>query len=172
MRQAGWLQPIPSSSLGDIFEASGPPDDIGARCGIRLTTFAFFALTTWRVTHLLVEEDGPADVVLRLRRSVGSSALGRLMDCFYCTSLWVALPLAVELTREPLVVPIGRGGATRRLISPARVVTWFALSGAACLLERATEPSDTGETVDALEVSPQGWTVATETCRLVAESVA
>ena len=53
-----------------------------------------FALATWRVTHLLVEEDGPADVVLRLRRAAGTGTVGQLMDCFSCASLWVALPIA------------------------------------------------------------------------------
>jgi hypothetical protein len=45
--------------------------------------FLLATLATWRVTHLLVEEDGPADVVVRLRRRAGSSWAGDLLDCFY-----------------------------------------------------------------------------------------
>jgi hypothetical protein len=84
--------------------------------------FLLAALATWRVTHLLVEEDGPADVVVRLRRRAGSSRAGDLLDCFYCLSVWVAVPFAVGL-------------AGRRRVDP---VSCLAVSGAACLLEQAT----------------------------------
>jgi len=87
------------------------------------TRFAVASLAAWRVTHLLAEEDGPGDVVLRLRRRAGTSELGSLMDCFGCVSFWVAAPLS------PLV-------ASRRRDVP---LVWLAISGAACLLERATE---------------------------------
>jgi hypothetical protein len=101
--------------------------------------FALGALATWRVTHLVVNEDGPADVVLRLRRAAGSSPLGQLMDCFYCASAWVALPIALTLTRgHATTAPWRRLGASRRVISPGRVTIWLALWGAACLLEQAT----------------------------------
>ena len=79
-------------------------------------------LAVWRVTHLLAEEDGPGDVFVRLRRLLGHSFLGGLLDCFYCLSLWVAAPLGWRL---------GHGWLERVLI-------WLALSGAAILLERAT----------------------------------
>ncbi len=82
-------------------------------------------LAAWRVTHLLWAEDGPADALARLRRAAGSGALGRLLDCFYCLSLWVALPFAVWLAEGWIDGIIG----------------WLALSGAACLLERATAPA-------------------------------
>jgi hypothetical protein len=138
-----------------------------------MSAFALFAVATWRVTHLLVGEDGPGDVVLRLRRSAGSSTLGRAMDCFYCASLWVALPFAVVLTREPSpVVGWRSGGAPGRLMSPERVATWCALSGAACLLERATGPRMTGAPVDEPVVPHHDRTAVTEMPRLVVESVA
>jgi hypothetical protein len=79
-------------------------------------------LATWRVSHLVVEEDGPWDVVVSLRRRAGQGLVGRLMDCFYCVSLWIAAPLALVVSREPL----------------AWAVCWLAVSGGACLLERAT----------------------------------
>jgi hypothetical protein len=87
------------------------------------TRFAVASLAAWRVTHLLAEEDGPGHVVLRLRRRAGTSEFGSLMDCFGCLSFWVAAPLS------PLVAP-------RRRDVP---LVWLALSGAACLLERATD---------------------------------
>ena len=77
-------------------------------------------LATWRITHLLANEDGPADLVARFRLRLGTGLAGQLMDCFKCLSLWVALPIALFVTRRPLDL----------------LLTWVALSGAACLLER------------------------------------
>jgi hypothetical protein len=90
--------------------------------GALATRFLVGALATWRVTHLLVEEDGPADVVVRLRRRAGDGWIGQAMDCFYCLSIWTAAPVAAAVARRPREAPL----------------TWLALSGAACLLERAT----------------------------------
>lgn len=47
-------------------------------------------LATWRVTHLLQAEAGPADLLERGRRRLGGG-LARLVGCFYCLSLWVAI---------------------------------------------------------------------------------
>jgi hypothetical protein len=80
------------------------------------------ALCVFRLSHLLVAEDGPWDLVVRIRRAAGSGVLGKLLDCFYCTSLWVAVPFAWLL---------GQGLPERLLFIPA-------LSGAAILLERIT----------------------------------
>ncbi len=90
------------------------------------TRFVLASLATWRVAHLLAEEDGPADVVVRFRARLGDSVAGELMDCFYCLSVWVAAPLSLTLTRRAREVP----------------VAWLALSGAACLLQRVTEQRD------------------------------
>ncbi len=78
------------------------------------------ALAVWRVTHLLAAEDGPWDLVARLRARLGEGLLGRLMDCFYCLSLWIAAPAALITASGP----------------QAWLVHWLALSAAACLLER------------------------------------
>jgi hypothetical protein len=82
--------------------------------------FVLAVLATWRVTHLLANEDGPADIIVRFRRVLGQSVLGTLMDCFNCLSLWVAAPAALFVSHRPA----------------EWFVTWLALSGAACLLER------------------------------------
>jgi len=82
--------------------------------------FALAALVTWRLTHLFAREDGPGDILARLRARLGTSLLGQLMDCFYCVSLWVAAPLALFTGSTPLEYA---------LACPA-------LSAAACLLER------------------------------------
>jgi hypothetical protein len=79
-------------------------------------------LTVWRITHFLQAEDGPWDVVIRLRRRAGEGFWGKLLDCFYCLSAWVALPFAVLIGEKWL----------------ERVLLWPSLSAAAILLERAT----------------------------------
>jgi hypothetical protein len=103
------------------------------------TRFVLGALATWRVAHLLAEEDGPADLVVRLRTRLGSRPLGELMDCFYCLSVWVAAPASLTVARRRRDLPLA----------------WLALSGAACLLERATaapkpHPEDTRGELDEL----------------------
>jgi hypothetical protein len=85
--------------------------------GIR---FVLAVLATWRVTHLLASEDGPADIMVRFRALLGQSIVGKLMDCFNCLSLWVAALAAPFVSRRPL----------------EWVLCWLALSGGACLLER------------------------------------
>jgi hypothetical protein len=82
--------------------------------------FVVAVLATWRITHLLSKEDGPAELLVRLRSRLGSGLLGQLLDCFYCLSLWVAAPLSAL---------VGRGALEIAMI-------WLSLSGAACLLER------------------------------------
>jgi len=84
------------------------------------TRFVLAVLATWRVTHLLASEDGPADLIVRFRASLGCGLAGSLMDCFNCLSLWIAAPAALFVSQQPL----------------AWLFTWLALSGAACLLER------------------------------------
>jgi hypothetical protein len=94
-----------------------------ASSDVSLMRFVLAVLATWRVTHLLANEDGPADIVFRVRRRLGQGLIGRLMDCFNCLSLWIAAPAAFFLSTRPL----------------PWVMSWLALSGAACLLERLGE---------------------------------
>jgi uncharacterized protein DUF1360 len=81
------------------------------------------ALAVWRLAHLLAREDGPFDVIFKLRQRAGKGVLGSLLDCFYCLSLWIAIPFTLVLSREWLT----------------GIVTWLALSGAASLLFKLTE---------------------------------
>lgn len=77
-------------------------------------------LSAWRITHLLQAEDGPWELMARLRRRAGANFWGALLDCFYCLSLWIAAPLAFV---------IGENWRERLLL-------WPALSAGAILLER------------------------------------
>jgi len=79
-------------------------------------------LAVWRITHFFNAEDGPLNVVVRLRRLMGTSIFGEILDCFYCLSVWVAIPFAFWM------------GSGLKEIS----ILWLALSGGAILLERLT----------------------------------
>jgi hypothetical protein len=86
-------------------------------------------LAVWRVAHLFYAEDGPWEVFARIRRLAGPGFWGKLLDCFYCLSLWVAFPFAAVL---------GTGWKEILLL-------WPALSGGAILLERVAGIRSGGE---------------------------
>ena len=88
--------------------------------------FIVSALAVWRLTHLLGKEDGPFDIIFLIRKKAGTGFFATLLDCFYCLSIWVALPFGLWLG----------------LNWWEKILTWLALSGAACLLEQATTKSD------------------------------
>lgn len=90
---------------------------------VSFTALAVTIIAAWRVTHLFWGEEGPNDVFVWLRRKAGRGSFGRLLDCFYCLSLWVAAPLAWLLGTTWL----------------ERLLLWFAISGGAILLQRVTE---------------------------------
>lgn len=84
--------------------------------------YGLCTLATWRLTHLVVAEDGPGEVIVRLRGWAGDGVVGQLMDCFYCASLWLAAPFAFVVADDGLTW----------------LLSWLAISGAASLLEQAT----------------------------------
>lgn len=83
-------------------------------------------LTVWRTAHLLNAEDGPWNLLVRLRRLVGVIRLGPLVDCFACLSVWVSAPLAWwigESWKEVLLL-------------------WPAMSAGAMLMQRVIDRPD------------------------------
>ena len=105
--------------------------------------FVLASLATWRVTHLLAQEDGPADLIVRFRARLGNGLAGSLMDCFQCLSLWIAAPAALFVTRHLL----------------DWMFTWLALSGAACLLERLGQ--------EPVEIQPMSETIEGDTSHVL-----
>jgi hypothetical protein len=89
--------------------------------------FILCILATWRITHLLQAEDGPFDIIFWLRKKAGAGFFGNLLDCFYCLSIWIALPFAAWL------------GVSWQ----EQLLLWPALSGAAILLEKLTSKENT-----------------------------
>jgi hypothetical protein len=83
--------------------------------------FVIGVFAVWRIAYAATTEDGPALLLARLRRTVARWTA--VLECFYCASVWIALPVALA---------IGTTLGERGLL-------WPALSGAACLLHRLTE---------------------------------
>jgi hypothetical protein len=79
-------------------------------------------LAVWRLTHLLALEDGPWDIIVRLRRKVGTSIWGNLLDCFYCLSLWISIPFAYVIGSTWLEI----------------IILWPAVSAGSIIIEMVT----------------------------------
>lgn len=84
--------------------------------------FVLCALAIWRLTHLVVAEDGPWNIIVRVRAFLGDSQAGQAMDCFYCLSVWIAIPFTFVVANHFW----------------NWVICWLALSATASLLEQAT----------------------------------
>jgi hypothetical protein len=104
----------------------------------RLGVILVCALGLWRIAHLLSVEEGPFALSTRLRLMAGDGFLSQALDCFYCMSLWLAIPLAAFIGAD----------------WTARLLLWPALSGAACLLEQATRRSEPGLIYEAPKEPP------------------
>jgi hypothetical protein len=104
-------------------------------------------LVVWRLSHLFYGEDGPWNLLARVRYVVGHGFWGDLMDCFYCLRLWVALAFGFLL---------GENWNDRLLL-------WLAFSGAASLLERVSSNSESKPTLVVSEDKGESQCAAAET---------
>ena len=87
--------------------------------------YVLAVMAVWRVTHLLHLEHGPWGVLSRARAVAERLGLGDLVQCFFCLSLWVALPAGWWLAAT----------------WPGRAIAWLALSAGAILIEvRGLQP--------------------------------
>lgn len=89
---------------------------------MNIVQFIICVFAVWRVTHLFQAEDGPWGIIFKLRKLLGSSFLGSLMDCFYCLSIWISLPVSLlyaETWQQFLLY-------------------WFSFSGAAIILQKTS----------------------------------
>lgn len=91
-----------------------------APADISAVWFVLYWLAAWRVTALLCYDEGPFEVLTRLRRALARIGLQRVFMCFHCTAFWVSL-LLVGAVFEP---------TWRSLILV------FAIAGAASITER------------------------------------
>ena len=79
-------------------------------------TLILATLAVWRLTSLLVYEDGPFGVFDRLRDAL---LFRRLLGCFWCTSVWTAAIIVAMV----------------RLTFVDRIILWLAASAGAILIE-------------------------------------
>lgn len=76
-------------------------------------------LATWRLASLLVAEDGPFHVLLKLRER---TTVGGLLDCIWCVSVWIApLALAVWLAGAGIAITVGQFGVLALAISAGAI---------------------------------------------------
>ena len=69
--------------------------------------FIVASIATWRITHMIREEQGPFDIIRRFRdvfikeTKSGTETrwvIGELISCFFCLSVWVAAVFAILLS--------------------------------------------------------------------------
>jgi len=94
---------------------------------INALEFLIITLAIWRITHLLQAEDGPWDIIFKLRKAMGNSFFGSMMDCFYCLSIWISLPFGLFMEKNWL----------------HRIILWVAFSGASILLQKISTKEKT-----------------------------
>lgn len=91
-----------------------------------LSWFVIALLGVWRVTHLLVAEDGPWDLLAKLRMAVRRGISMKLLNCFYCLSWWVSVPFALILgttwLEQGLLWPALSGGSILMELVAARLM--------------------------------------------------
>lgn len=66
-----------------------------------LTSLIFLALATWRVTNMITDESCPFDACVWIRKHLN---IGKVLDCPYCTSVWVSLAMLLLWYTEGLYV--------------------------------------------------------------------
>lgn len=73
--------------------------------------FVFIGFASWRIAHMLVDEEGPALIFERIREFVGANKPGKvtgflptLFSCVYCMSVWTTMTLFLVWQVEPVAV--------------------------------------------------------------------
>ena len=89
---------------------------------MNLLDLVLLVLATWRLTALAMLEDGPWDVLRICRELVCRIRfMARLLDCFWCTSVWAA---------GFLVLVLLAGRVDERVC----ILAWLAASGGAIVI--------------------------------------
>lgn len=78
--------------------------------GVSITSLIVLSLAVWRLSYLLVDEDGPGDILVKFRWLIGirekvtaegsrvletHGIIARLFLCVWCLSVWIALIFAL-----------------------------------------------------------------------------
>lgn len=86
--------------------------------------FIVGALAAWRVSFLLVREQGPWGTVAAMRAALQRSR-ANVLSCVKCTGMWISLPIALFVTEGHV----------------ERLVTWLGLAGVVALIDEWTRPA-------------------------------
>lgn len=84
--------------------------------------FTLSALAVYRLSLLVARENGPWELFRRLRSVASGTMIGRVISCSNCLGMWLSLPFAWFVGSSVV----------------ERLVAWWALAGAAVLMDRAT----------------------------------
>lgn len=98
--------------------------------------YLILALATWRISSLLVNEDGPWTIFERLRHfigvrynadseKIGTNALSELFTCVWCMSPWIGLLWTIVWSLWPQPV--------------LWIATPLALSAGAIIVDKVTD---------------------------------
>lgn len=74
--------------------------------------FVVVALAVWRLSSLLVKEEGPLDMFVRLRKFVGvkydefsepygTNLVSKIFACVWCMSIWLSAPATLSFILFP-----------------------------------------------------------------------
>lgn len=86
-------------------------------------------LATYRIAHMVAQEDGPFDVFSRIRSIPNpESWIARGLNCVLCISFWVSLLAALLLAHQD---PTMQRSET--------LLTWLGIAGAVMVLHLWTE---------------------------------
>lgn len=85
---------------------------------MEINTIVILGLATWRISSLLVNENGPFHVFRKIREMAGikyqddfkylvpSTFFAELLDCVWCSSVWVSFFVAALYFVSPERAPI------------------------------------------------------------------
>jgi len=70
-----------------------------------ISILLIYGLATWRISSLLVQEEGPFHIFEKIRYWVGiqhegmipDNLLGGILSCVWCCSIWIALFWTISL---------------------------------------------------------------------------
>ncbi len=59
-------------------------------------------LAVWRITSFICFDAGPFDAMTKIRLILYKLKLGKLIDCFHCSAVWVSIILSLAIYRVNL----------------------------------------------------------------------
>lgn len=78
--------------------------------------FVLTSLASWRLSSMLIYEEGPYSLFLRMRRLLARSGMTKLATCHHCASVWVSALLVLLVYSisilDLLLIPATAGAAS------------------------------------------------------------